>query len=469
MSENEPGQEQYPRPGSAGMPGWGPPPQEDPYAQPGTGWGAAPGGPWAAPSGSGWSPYAPPRPPRRDRPAWLVPVAALVGIAVVAFGAAFLVGRSGRDRDRGALPAPLATTARPTPSPAKTKPAAKPSAKPAAPVKTYSAPPDGIPVRGRIVDVDGRPVPNARIRLERHEGILEGLGRALTAVFSLGFACIGTDVCTVPYGQGVTNASGEYTVFLKTDVDDYDLRIEAGAALVESRIDFAGKPLKLPQVVVWSPTPRLEVSGGRARVVFAAPPARVGSVERYNAVVTERSGGTELVVIRDVRSRETFDARRIEDAPVRLRLSGLVHTALGKTWYTGHDDAQGALRPPSRGKGCVEYGPSGRVARNTAACRRVTDGRFDKQWEPAYVECKPKTSCDRWVGVDLGGVRSVRYVSVFGCDSFGEIQASVDGKRWKTIVDDTDEGCAHEVSARARYVRAGGSFAEQVTEVSVWY
>jgi hypothetical protein len=320
------------------------------------------------------------------------------------------------------------------------------------------------------VDTAGRPVSGARVTLTKHEGFFEGFGRALTAVFSLGLACLGEDsICQVPYGQGITNSRGDYTVFLK-EIDDYDLDVAARGALVEARVDFAGQPMTLPRVMVWSPTPRLETSGNSTSVVFAGPPAVVGSVERYNAVVSDRTSGTELLVIRGVRSRQTFDTRAMADAPVRLHLSGLVQTKLGDTRYSADYDTRGRLRPPSRGATCVEYGPGTRVKRAASTCRTIDDASYGTTWQPAPVECKQDQQCLRSVGVDLGGVRTVRYVSVIGC-AYDGIQGSADGKHW-TKLDVTYDGgrCTGDVSAKVRYVRTVPSVSTpSVADLAVWF
>jgi hypothetical protein len=389
---------------------------------------------------------------------------------LVAVGAVVLLDRDEEPKRPVTAPtvAPAKPKPRPTPKPKpKPKPAVKPTPKKPVAARTYSAPPQGVPITGRVVDLQGRPVAGAKVGLTRHEGFLEGLTRGIAMLASLGLVCIGEDtICEVPYGQGISNADGRYTVFLKPEVDDYDLNIEAQGSQVQSRIDFAGKPVTLPQLTLWNPTPRLEISGREASVVFAGVPASLGAAERYNAVVTDRRTGTELAVLRGVGSREKLDARLLEDAPLRLRVSGLVQTKLGDTWYSGHAEAQGRLVPPSRGKGCLTYLDGTLKGRNTAACRKVTDGAFTGEWSPTRPACAEGKPCEQAVAVDLGSVRDVRYVRVLGCYSFGKIQGSNDGKTWRTL---EDGGCGGEVSGKARYVRVAGAFTENVTEISVWY
>ena len=408
--------------------------------------------------------WSPPRPPRRP---WR-PVAALAA-AVALIGAGVAVGRVTRSDDPSPAAASPSATAAPVRPPA---PDARPSTtppvpRPATPVRTYTAPPDGIPVTGSVVDMRGRPVANAKVTLTRHEGIIEGIGRGLTVIASLGFACAAdVQICQVPYGTGMTNARGEYTVFLKNDVDDYDLNIEGSGLQVQGRIDFAGAPLRLPRLRMWSPAPKLTISGRTARIDFAPVPGSLGPVKRYNAVVSDAQTGVELVVIRSVQDGETFDARLLEDKAVRLRLTALVQSGIGNTWYAGHTTARSGQRPPSRGKACVEYGPGTRTARNTAACRRVVDGSFSTRWDKGHPECPPKGSCDQLVGVDLGAVRTLRLVRVLGC--WDQPEVSVDGRTWRTL-EPYDGGCVYETSTRARYVRTRDPFGDHVVEISVWY
>ena len=410
---------------------------------------------WHGPRG----PYGPP-PSRRGLPL----LAAIVAVALVGAG---VVGRATRSSTPSGSAAPVASPAvtqppRPGPLPT-TKP---PAPRPATPVRTYSAPPDGIAVTGSVVDLRGRPVANAKVTLTRHEGIAEGFARGLSVIASLGLVCVADDACTVPYGTGMTNARGEYTVFLKQDVDDYDLNIEGSGLQVQGRIDFAGRPLRLPRLRMWSPNPRLTISGRTARIDFSPVPSALGPVEKYNAVVTDTRSGVELVVIRGVADGETFDARLLEDAPVRLRLTALTRTSIGDTWHAGHVTTAGRLRPPSRGRACVEHGPGTRTARNTAACRRVVDGSFATRWDKGHQPCPAKGSCDQYVGVDLGAVRSLKLVRVLGC--WDQPEVSVDGRKWTTL-GTYDGGCVYDTSTRARYIRARDPFGDHVVEISAWW
>jgi hypothetical protein len=356
-------------------------------------------------------------------------------------------------------------------------PRATPSRKPAAQpppqaVRTYSAPPDGIPVSGRVLDANGRPVAGAGVTMTRHEGFFEGFAHALAAIGTLGLACLAPDVCTLPYGEAVTDDAGRYTVFLKTDVDDYDVLVGRGAESFTVKVDFAGKPLRLPDVVWWSTAPRLERSGGTGRVRFRHAPAGVGTVERYDAKITGPEEHPPLLDLTSTLAGGSFDLRRIEDVQGRLWVSATVRTKLGKATYSAYVPVSGAARPMSRGKTCVEYG-NARTIRNRSCA--LTDGDLVNEWHGASYSTVCKSggteSCEQSVAVDLDAPRAIHYVSVQGCDTFfDQVQASVDGRTWRTLIPKggSSEGCYAAVSGTARYVRVTGAFYSSRREIAVF-
>lgn len=442
----------------------------DPWERPAPGWGAPP------------SPPPPPRDPGR----WM-PLAVVLVVALCAAGIA-VVARSKPERPVAQRPAPVATPAKPK-APKPTKPPAprrttkpKPAkAAPPQPVRTYTAPPAGIPVRGRVLDASGRPVSGADVRLERHEGFFEGFGRALAVFASLGLACIADDeICEVPYGVGRTDASGRYTVFLEKDVDDYDVRVQQGSTgpVLTARIDYAGKPLVLPDVHYWNPAPFAEARGTDMHVRFRTPPARVGTWRGAGATVKDAKDNV-LVTLDGARSGDSFDARLIEDVAARLDVGVTVRTKLGDTTYTASAPVRGRLRPMTRGLACYEYGRSGRPVRN-APCA-LTDGDLLTEWQPkvADYQCADNSPCDRRVMVDLGSQRRLRYVVVRTCDDFfDEVQVSADGKTWQTVIEqhsgqggDINDVCHRELDTTARYVRVkgpAGGFYTRRSEISVF-
>lgn len=435
--------------------------------------------PWLPPDQRPVAPYGwgPPPEPPASRSRW-VPVAALAAITLVA-GIVAVAARSPRQVSSERPPPVTVGTPSPTTTPARSRaPRPSPTAKPQ-PVRTYTAPPSGIPVRGRVVDVSGRPVAGAEVRLTQHEGFFGGFARALTAFATLGLACL-TEICEVPYGVGRTDSAGRYTVYLERGVEDYDLVVSTRSGSVSALIDFAGRPLALPDVVLWNPSVRLAVSGTRAQVRFAAPPARLGSWESaYGSVTTDADRVREtLLSMPDVHSGDTFDARLVEDDTVTLHVTLTVRGRLGKTTYSGRSaEYRGRLVPGSRGKPCFEYGRSGRPIRN-APCA-LTDGDLYTQWTPkvADYQCANGSPCDRRVTVDLGAVRRVRYVAARVCDPFfDQVESSVDGKSWQVLVarrsgDGGDDVCAKAVDVRARYVRVkgpAGGFYLRRSEISVF-
>lgn len=427
--------------------------------------------PWATPN-AGWGPPPPPPPRRRG---WQAPLAVAIVVALVAAVVAVTV-RTDR-RAPTAAPSATASLRPPAPTPSRTARATRPprATKPPAPrpARTYSAPPDGIPVRGRVVDTNGRPVSGAVVSLSQNQGFFEGLGKAFVAVLSLGLACL-TDICTVPYGEGRTDANGRYTVFLEPDVDDYSLAVAVrdGPAF-GADVDFGGKPLGLPNVVLWNPAVSVEQSGTRATVRFRTPPSSLGSWKSAHLSVT--AGDVRLVDDRAARSGTTFDARNLVDAAAKASVSVTIRTRLGDSTYTSSTSVRGRHRPPSRGAACVEYMPRNGKPVRQSPCG-LTDGDVTEHWTPKTPDTCGGQSCDRKVVVDLGGVRRVSYLAFHGCDSSDRIALSNDGTTWRDAGIDTDDAfpgdfCAGTLSGSARYVRVTGSsggFYLSRNEVSVF-
>ena len=429
-------------------------------------WPPTGGDPWAAPDpwaagGPGWG--TPPEPPRG--PVRWVPFAVLAAVALVAAGLTVATRADRRDPPRAARPAATATpTARPSTPPA-SRPAARPSRPPAAvptPVRTYSAPPEAVPVHGRVVDANGRPVAGALVSLTQEQGAFEAFFTAFAVLGTLGLACL-TDICELPYGEARSGADGRYTVYLEKVPDDYTLAVGGkDGPLVTATVRFAGRPVRLPDVAVWSPAPYLERRGNEARVRFRSPPARLGSWVSAQALVADRND-RELVRLDQARSGDAFDARLLEDAAARLSVTVRVRSALGPTAYVARTAVSGGLRPVSRGKPCFEYGRAGRPIRQSPC--GLTDGDLVRNWSPKVADysCGENNPCDRRVMVDLGSARRLSFLVARGCDTFfDEIESSVDGRTWTTLADrHTDVGDAHDVCALdldtvARYVRLKG-------------
>jgi hypothetical protein len=306
--------------------------------------------------------------------------------------------------------------------------------------------------------------------MSRHEGIIEGLGRAFVMVGSLGFACF-TEICEIPYGRARTDESGRFTLYLERDVDDYDVTVTRGGTTMSVKVDFASKPLPLGDVVLWSTSPRLERSGTTARVRFATLPSRAGSVDSYDVTVTQQ-GSEPLVRIADAHDGAAFDVRVLEDVSATLAVTASVHTRLGTATYSGVAGVRGTYRPVSRGRACVEYGSAG--SRRTSPCG-LTDGLLGREWGTkgyaGICSSKRGTTCDPSVAVDLGSVRAIRFVTLQGCDTFFDtVTASNDGVHWRTLIPkgDSSEGCAAAVGGTARYVRVEGAFYTTRREIAVF-
>lgn len=385
---------------------------------------------------------------RRPRPALVAAVA--VAAVVVAFAAALAV----RGGDRGAArpvgapePVTAPTTAQPAtvpvPRPALTTPTRRPVASPA----TTPPPrgPGGAAVRGRVVGVDGRPVAGARVAL--------------------------TDVRRADRGpadrETRTDARGEYVLHPEPRPATYRLDVDHGALFLYAQVAFDGRPRTVPDAVLWSPGTRLTFSGTTATLRYRHAPASLGRIEGHPVGVSDPVTGNELVTLYGAEDGEaTFDARLVEDVPVRAFASARVDTALGDTVVGEHHDTRGTLRPGSRGASCFEEGPGDRRVTNSTACRRAVDGDLREEWHPSPPGCADG-ACESYVGVDLGGVQRVTLVHVRGCDN-GTVETSADGTTWEAL--DVDAfGCVVELDVDARYVRVGDPHGPRLTELSVWY
>jgi hypothetical protein len=396
--------------------------------------------------------------PRRTEPAQrLALLAAAVTVAVAGTAVVAVRGNAPDRRPAGPAAAPAAR-------PVATRPAPRPSARPG--VRPSPSPrPDGLAVDGTVVDTRGRPVRGATVRLTRHEDALTNLFNGLEVVATFGLVCIDDRrICETPSGSAVTDAKGRYTVYVTSGFTTYDLEIASGDTTMSAEVDLATARLPLPRATLWSPSPTLRVSGTTARIGYRAAPRRLGRVRDYHAYVLDPRSGGVLGQWHDLAGGATFDARLMQDRPVRVEASARVRTAFGDTWYSGYASARGRHRPDSRGRACVEYAGT-RVVRDAASCRLVTDGAFDRAWNAdRALLCPRGAGCGRWVGVDLGAVRGLRYVSVPGCAT---VQVSRDGRTWTDVAERWD--CTLALSARARYVRASSDLGEELTEIAVWW
>ncbi len=437
-----------------------------------------PSDPWQPPGSPGRASdaSAPSYQPSRGRGVMLVAVLAafVLGVGVTAVA----LREDPLSAGPTARPAPLPSSAAPKPvasQPVAAQPVASASERPR-PESTYRAPSDGVAIRGRVVDASGRPVPDATVVMTQEVSAIEAFATAITALTSFGLACV-TGICEVPYGQGRTDTRGEYVLFLAPATSAYTLTAGAGSSpTFTAPVSYRGRPLRLPDAVLWSPAPRLETSGNTARIRFAAAPRRLGSVEGYATRIG--AGPFETVYASsDAHSGDTFDARLLEDATATLTVTARVHGAFGVITYAGERRVQGRSRPLSRGRTCLEYGKGSKVIRHSACA--LTDGDLFASWKPRIADfaCGSSNPCERSVSVDLGSVRQIRYVVARTCDQFfDEITASTDGRTWRTLLtrDPSRSGdgvCAVEVSGTARYVRvtgpAGGFFTSR-SEVSVF-
>ncbi len=388
--------------------------------------------PWAvpdAPYGSG----PPPTAPRRD---WLVAVVAALSLVLAAAGFV-VVRRVTHTRATASIPAP-------------------------------SRPADGIPIRGRVLDDRGRPVSRARLQIATSGNFAETFARAMLPR--------GSD----PYGWGVTDGSGRYTVYLKPGARSYTLGVSwVPGVTVTAHVAFTGRAQRLPDLVVWAPD--LSWEGGHVRrVTFGSPPRAVGSLQGADLRVVEDTDGLAqaAVLLRNVSSGVTFDVRVLEDREWVVALTIRVGAKrLGEVTYDVRTSMTGTDEPASRGKPCVEYDDRGRAVTGDPCA--LTDGDLSTRWQPTVSDSSCGASrCDRAVAVDLGSVKPIAFVVVRVCDPFfDQVESSADGRHWTTLVrkdtfvHDDDDVCSAVVSTSARYVRVrgpAGGFYTRRTEISVF-
>lgn len=383
----------------------------------------------------------------------LRPVLLAVGVvaALVATFGAVLVVRDGDANRPATVAVPAGTTPAPSTTDAATVPAVRPtlttSATPtpaptATPVTTPATDPG---VRGRVVDVDGRPVAGATVTL--------------------------TDARRADGGpadrEARTDARGEYVLHPAPKPVTYTLDVTQGTLFLYAQVELDGTPRTLPDAVLWSPGTRLTFSGTTATLRYRHAPPSLGRVVGYPVSVADPVTGYELVHLYDEEDGEaTFDARLVEDVPVRAFASARLVTALDDTVVGEYHDTRGALRPGSRGRRCFEHGPGDRSVTNTEACRRAVDGNLRDEWRVSPPGCA-EGACESYVGVDLGGVHRVGLVHVRGCLN-GTVETSVDGVTWEPFDVDV-AGCVLELDVEARYVRVGDASGPRFTELSVWY
>lgn len=438
------------------------------------------GSPWQPPDnlGSPWGGAPPPYlPQRRPRP-WFTPIAVaaafVLGVGVTAVTLQTDPPASPTAR-ASAGPTTSPPTARPKPRPVASRDVPRASARPE-PAQTYRAPAGGVAIRGRVLDANGRPVPDATVVMAQEVSTAEAFATALSAFSTLGLACV-TGICEVPYGQGRTDSRGQYVLFLTPEASPYTLTAGTGRSpMFTASVSYRGKPLRLPDAVLWSPAPGLETSGTTARIRFAAAPPHLGTVEGYSARIAVGTFET-MYESSDAHSGDSLDARLLEDATATLTVKARVHGAFGLVTYAGERQVRGHSRPLSRGRSCLEYGKGSQVVRHSTCA--LTDGDLFRSWRPRIADfsCGTSGPCPRSVSVDLGGVRQIRYVVARECGPFFDtITASTDGRTWRTLLErdpsqPSGGACAVEVSGTARYVRvdgpAGGFFTRR-SEVSVF-
>lgn len=249
------------------------------------------------------SPYAARRP-------WLVHVLAVLIACVAATGA-------------------IAVRTHPA-RPARTAPVRRAPVRPTAtwsppPTPVHVAPPHGeasfhgaVPVTGRVVDVAGRPVAGATVRLSSSSG---GFFDQLGSLF-MGRSCRDQPACRHQELFVRTTADGRYTVYLDPGDTTFWLNVSRGNVSVSGvQVSAEDGPVRMPRLVLWSLAPRLELARGRARVTFARPPARLGRVVTCDVAVWDGDPAVPVVTELFAGSGVTFDARPVRGLRARLTVT----------------------------------------------------------------------------------------------------------------------------------------------------
>ena len=358
------------------------------------------------------------------------------------------------------------------------------------PVPTNATPPDGgsgarrdATLTGRVVGPDGSPLAGAPVTVvEGRSGF--GLDAALTAIFTLGIACVASPTACDLGGRvadaGTTDAEGRYELTLPGAhlpgfETDEDWVLQVGRAPVAGELTGPSSSFELevntavheaPDLAVWDGTPTVTTVGDLLRIALPALGGDAGLDEVGPRFVDD--GGDVVWHVEG----ETVDPRVLEDRSTRFVASGgkdvTVRHADGRTIYhqqvaTATVPYAGALVPLSRAKPCASS------AGGLVGCPH-TDGD---------LVTRTPLATDEAVTVDLGAPAEVGLVVVRGGGSQGSdevvVEASADGTAWQRLPHRRLSGAEgwsagprpREGVLSARYVRVGGGVAE-LAEISVW-
>lgn len=339
---------------------------------------------------------------------------------------------------------------------------------------------------GRIVTHDGSPLAGLPVTVvEESSGF--GLDAALTAVFTLGIACVATPpacdggprvVDSATTGQDGTFELTLPDAYLPGYETDEDWVVQVGRAPVTGELTGPSSSFELevnsfvqasPDLAVWDGTPRITVTGALLRVDVV--PITGGAELQNKSTRFVNDAGDVVWGVRGT----TVDPRVIEDQSTRLVASGyadvVVRHSNGRTIYhqsvaTATVPYVGTLTPLSRGAACT-------IAAGGLVGCPFTDGDLTTL----------TTQLGGAVTVDLGAPTDIGLVVVRGTgfavdDDEVIVEGSVDATTWTRLQHrdlDGDNGwSAGPTAGRGipsfRYVRIGGSAdsVDDLAEVSVW-
>ncbi|HJR24430.1 MAG TPA: discoidin domain-containing protein [Acidimicrobiales bacterium] len=328
-------------------------------------------------------------------------------------------------------------------------------------------------LRGRVVDVEGRPRAGVPITVVRTDTGIR-LDDALAGLFTLGLACVadavtcgGEDVVD----HATTDADGRYELTLpgaylagyETD-EDWIASVglpaapgQAAGPVSTYELEVSAAVQDAPDLVLWDVVP--EVRDARGQLTIAVPPLppRDGQI-------------VDVQLLQDGRplwEGSTVDRRVLEDASVVVTATGRVDVPVqhpeGRTVFQQVVRAasvgyRGDVVPPSRGAPCT-------VAGATVLGCPFTDGALldDVELSPAGA-----------VSVDLGPTRDVGEVVVRGSRTTDlEVDVSSDGEAWTSLAVGPLGGAPGVVARSsernvARYVRVASPSGIALSEISVW-
>jgi hypothetical protein len=346
-------------------------------------------------------------------------------------------------------------------------------------------------VSGRAVDAGGAPLANATVRLYKQADLGEALFGTVITLGTLGVDCLlpaAPTVChrarTVTtdqhgrYSFRLTGADTQGTLGTESTLAVVVADPAAGAAGPSTTITFTVRAatVALPPARLWDARPHVAERRGVIRLSWRALPAGTGTGAVFSAQLFGAEPQLATWTQPGTAGHAAIDARLLEDR------SGTV-AAAARTSFGGAADAHGSYlsarvparatagAPPSRGHPCFAVTGTDTPASTRQASCAATDGDLGS---PAHLTV-PRSAVVTGAVLDLGRVRSVRFVVVRGVAGTFVVEASRNGHGFHTVATGTGSGAAStaalHVRAAARYVRVrspSGLDESLLDEISVW-